>query len=73
MSFRVMLIVKLIWGLQATIIDVLSCRVLENESRNEILILQPHLMNNLKDKFEEEVAQKKDYKTPGTPDRRSIG
>jgi hypothetical protein len=47
--------------------DYLSCHVLENESRNEILILQPHLINNLKDKFEEEVAQKRDYKTPGTP------
>jgi hypothetical protein len=52
--------------------DYLSCRVLENESRNEILILQPHLINNLKDKFEEVVAQKRDYKTPGTPRFRSF-
>jgi hypothetical protein len=52
--------------------DYLSCRVLENESRNEILILQPHLINNLKDKFEEEVAQKWDYKTPGTPTFRIV-
>jgi hypothetical protein len=42
--------------------DYLSCRIFENESRDEILILQPHLINNLKDKFEEEVAQKRDYK-----------
>jgi hypothetical protein len=40
---------------------------LENESRNEILILQPHLINNLKDKLEEVVVQKRDYLTPGTP------
>ena len=33
--------------------DYLSCQVLENQSHNEILILQPHLINNLRDKFEE--------------------
>ena len=47
--------------------DYLSCRILENESKNEILILQPHPINNLRDKFEEEVVQKRVYKSPGTP------
>jgi hypothetical protein len=52
--------------------DYLSCCVLENKKRKEILIFQPHLINNLKDKFEEEVAQKRDYKNPGTPRFRLI-
>jgi len=47
--------------------DYLSCRVLENQSHNEILILQPHLINNLRDKFGHEVLEKGTYKTPGTP------
>jgi Reverse transcriptase (RNA-dependent DNA polymerase) len=47
--------------------DYLSCRVLENQAQNEILILQPHLINNLRDKFEDEVFGKGTYKAPGTP------
>ena len=38
--------------------DYLSCQVLENQSHNEILILQPHLINNLRDKFEDEVFER---------------
>jgi hypothetical protein len=47
--------------------DYLSCRVLENQAQNEILILQPHQINNLRDKFEDEVFGKGTYKTLGTP------
>jgi hypothetical protein len=47
--------------------DYFSCRVLENQAQNEILRLQPHLINNLRDKFEDEVFGKGTYKTPGTP------
>jgi len=47
--------------------DYLSCRVLKNQAHNEILILQPHLINNLRDKFEDEVLERGTYKTPGTP------
>jgi hypothetical protein len=32
-----------------------------------ILILQPHLINNLESKFGREVCDKRVYKTPGTP------
>jgi hypothetical protein len=46
--------------------DYLTCRVLENQSENEILILQPHLINNLRDTFEDEVLGKGTYKIPGT-------
>jgi hypothetical protein len=31
------------------------------------MILQPHLINNLRDKFGDEVLEKGTYKTPGTP------
>ena len=47
--------------------DYLSCHVIENASKAEIMIAQPHIINNLKDKFEEEVYQLKVYKTPGIP------
>ena len=47
--------------------DYLSCRVLENQSHNEILILQPHAINKLRDKFEDEVLEIGKYKTSGTP------
>jgi hypothetical protein len=32
-----------------------------------MLILQPHLINNLQTKFGNEVEKKRVYKTPGTP------
>jgi hypothetical protein len=47
--------------------DYLICQILENQSHNEILILQPHLINSLREKFEDEVMEKGNYKTPGTP------
>ena len=39
--------------------EYLSCQFSENQSHNEILTLQPHLINNLRDKFEDEVFEKK--------------
>jgi hypothetical protein len=47
--------------------DYLSCRVIEDVKMNRILILQPHLINNLQAKFGEEVVNKRTYRTPGTP------
>jgi hypothetical protein len=38
--------------------DYLSCRVIGGVKLNRILILQPHLSNNLQAKFGEEVANK---------------
>jgi len=51
----------------SSLTDYLSCRVIESESRKEIKIAQPHLINNLSNKFEEEVRRLKVFKTPGTP------
>jgi Reverse transcriptase (RNA-dependent DNA polymerase) len=53
--------------LKQNLTDYLICRVLENQAQHEILILQPNLINNLRDKFEDEVLGKVTYKTPGTP------
>jgi hypothetical protein len=47
--------------------DSLSCQVLDNQAQDKILILQPHLINNLRGKFEDEVFGKGTYKTPGAP------
>jgi Reverse transcriptase (RNA-dependent DNA polymerase) len=47
--------------------DYLSCRIIEDINLNQILILQPHLINNLESKFGKEVEGKRVYKTPGTP------
>ena len=47
--------------------DYLSCRIIENKERGEILVMQPHLINRLIEKFGDEVKDKRVYKTPGTP------
>jgi hypothetical protein len=40
--------------------------VIEDLESKSILILQPHLINNLEAKFGQEVCNKRVYKTPGT-------
>jgi Reverse transcriptase (RNA-dependent DNA polymerase) len=47
--------------------DYLSCQVIEDNNKCEILILQPHLINKLIEKFGDEVSDKRIYGTPGTP------
>jgi hypothetical protein len=47
--------------------DYLSCQLIENAELKEILILQPHLINNFGAKFGDEVKSKRVYKTPETP------
>jgi hypothetical protein len=37
------------------------------QAQAKFLILQPHLINDLRDKFEDEVLGKGSFKTPGTP------
>ena len=34
---------------------------------NKIVMIQPHLINRLIEKFEKEVQENRNYKTPGTP------
>jgi hypothetical protein len=47
--------------------DYLSCCITEDVGLNQILILQPYLINNLEAKFGKEVEGKRVCKTPGTP------
>jgi hypothetical protein len=47
--------------------DYLSCRILNDYERKTTFVMQPHLINNLKEKFEKEVKNLSDYGTPGTP------
>jgi hypothetical protein len=52
---------------ESSLKDYLSCHVIEDLESKSILILQPHLINNLEAKFRQEVCSKRVYKTPGTP------
>jgi hypothetical protein len=52
---------------ESSLKDYLSCQVIEDLESKSILILQPHLINNLESKFGQEVCNKRVYKTPGTP------
>jgi hypothetical protein len=47
--------------------DYLSCRILTDYERKTTFVMQPHLINNLKEKFEKEVNNLSGYGTPGTP------
>jgi hypothetical protein len=47
--------------------DYLSYRILTDYERKTTFVMQPHLINNLKEKFEKEVNNLSDYSTPGTP------
>jgi hypothetical protein len=47
--------------------DYLSCRILADYERKTLFVMQPHLINNLKEKFEKEVKNLSDDGTPGTP------
>jgi hypothetical protein len=46
--------------------DYLTCHIVENKQKNEIIILQPHLINNLVEKFGNEDQDRRIYKTPRT-------
>jgi hypothetical protein len=47
--------------------DDLSCRILTDYERKTTFVMQPHLINNLKEKFEKEANNSSDRDTPGTP------
>jgi hypothetical protein len=69
---RIVLIMSLM-GSKATICfaddlkDYLSCRILTDYERKITFVMQPHLINNLKEKFENDVNNLSGYGTPGTP------
>jgi hypothetical protein len=47
--------------------DHLSFHVIEDKELNQIMTLQPLLINNFRDKFGDEVLEMRPYRTPGTP------
>jgi hypothetical protein len=47
--------------------DYLSFQLIKYAELKEMLILQPHLINNLEAKFGDEVKCKRVYETSGTP------
>jgi hypothetical protein len=47
--------------------DYQSFQVIRDKELNQITIFQPHLTNNLKGKFDNEVLEKRTYRTPVTP------
>jgi hypothetical protein len=47
--------------------DYLSCRILTAYQRKTSFVILPHLINNLKEKFEKEVNNLSDYGTAETP------
>jgi Reverse transcriptase (RNA-dependent DNA polymerase) len=47
--------------------DYLSCWVIEDINKRKILILQPHLINKLIEKFGDELSVKRIHGTPGHP------
>jgi hypothetical protein len=49
----------------SSLTDYLSCCVIESD--NEIKIAQPHLINKLNNKIDEEFCQLRVHKTPGAP------
>ena len=54
---------KIVEGLQ----DYLSCEIKFSEDKKRAWLGQPHLIKNLKSKFEKLVNEVWSHKTPGTP------
>jgi len=53
--------------IEKNLTDYLICCIIENDEKGEILVMQPHLINCLIEKFGDEVKDKRVYTTPGTP------
>ena len=52
--------------------DYLSCKIRFNEEMKTAWIGQPHLIQKLQEKFEEEMKDRGSFSTPGTPSFRII-
>jgi hypothetical protein len=47
--------------------DFLNCHVFDDNELNQIMILHPYLINNLRDIFGNGILEKRTYRNPGTP------
>ena len=57
------LVLKIVEGLQ----DYLSCEIKISNNKKHAWLGHPHLIKNLKSKFEKLVNEVRSHKTPGTP------
>ena len=57
------LVLKVVEGLQ----DYLTCEIKFSEKKKRAWLSQPHLIKNLKSKFEKLIQDVQSHKTPGTP------
>jgi hypothetical protein len=47
--------------------DYLNCHIMKDKELSQIIILQPHSINNMRDKLGNKVLEKRICRTPGTP------
>jgi hypothetical protein len=47
--------------------DYLSFHMIKDKELSQIMILHPHLINNMQDKLVNEVLENRTYRTPATP------
>ena len=52
---------------ERNVVDYLSCNIIGMNKENKFVIIQPHLITRLEEKFNEETTNKRNYGTPGTP------
>jgi hypothetical protein len=52
---------------ESNLMNYLSCDIIEDKELNLIMIIQPHFINDLRDKFNGKILQKRSFRTPGTP------
>jgi hypothetical protein len=49
------------------LIDYLICKIIQERDKENVLIMQIHVIDNLEKKFGGEVSGMQSYTTPGTP------
>jgi hypothetical protein len=52
---------------EANLVDHSSYQIVKSKTENKIVMIQPHLVNRLIQKFDPEVSEKRKYMMPGTP------
>jgi hypothetical protein len=53
------------WKVENILKDYLSYHIIDDKELNQIMTLQSHSINNLRNKVSDEVLQKRNYRTPG--------
>jgi Reverse transcriptase (RNA-dependent DNA polymerase) len=53
--------------IEKDVVEYLSCCIVETKNERKLTMIQPHLLNLLNQKFEEEIKDMRKYMIPGTP------